>query len=194
VYWANYTFLWNCIQKNTLHCVHICCIFNINVPICVSDVPLQNTCAICINRKGNKVYGKTGTVPWQVEHVYLRIPSWTLEAARCRGGHSAWPYRTVWTCHGSQWREANRGSEAAQHIASSLMWQHSAVRCFLSVTQQPNTHQQRKYDRATSFMLRPHVQEVFVTVFWHGYNFCFSPVKQVTFHPIKLTMLLEPTR
>jgi hypothetical protein len=50
--WANYSFLWNCTQKNTLHCVHICCIFNINVTICVLGVPLQN-----------KIYGKTtGTV------------------------------------------------------------------------------------------------------------------------------------
>jgi len=55
----------------------------------------------------------------------------------------------------------NRGSEVAQHIASSLMWQHSAVQCFLSVTPQPNIRQQWKYDRATSFMLRPYVQEVF---------------------------------
>ena len=87
---------WNCIQKNILHCVHICCIFSVNVIIFVFEVPLQNTCAICINRKGNKVNGKmTGTVLWQAAHVYLRIPSWTPEAAQCRGGHSAWPYHTV---------------------------------------------------------------------------------------------------
>jgi hypothetical protein len=94
--WANYTFLWNSIQKKILHCVHICCIFNVNVIIFVFEVPFQNTCAIRINRKGNKVYGKmTGTVLWQAAHVYLRIPSWTREAAQCRGGHSAWPYHTV---------------------------------------------------------------------------------------------------
>jgi hypothetical protein len=39
------------------------CIFNINATIFVLEVSWQNTCAICIKRKGNKVNGKKeGTV------------------------------------------------------------------------------------------------------------------------------------
>jgi len=49
--WDNYTVLWNCIQKNTLHCaiVHKFAAYSMDVTNFVLEVPHQNACAICIN-------------------------------------------------------------------------------------------------------------------------------------------------
>jgi hypothetical protein len=99
--WANYTFLWNGIQKNTLHCGHICCIVNVNVTIFVLQVPHQNTCAICINRKGNEGDGKEkGNVLWQAVWCLLTntildsrsraMSWWSFRMAISQGVNLSW--------------------------------------------------------------------------------------------------------